>query len=291
MKKTVILNSPYRLKAICRDMAAGLGFDGGQKTIIPPLDLLSYATWLGMKNYDVKFIDCQAEHLTDEDIIYEISTFKPDFIIISLSLPTLEADISFSRFLKDNLKKNTPIIIKTAIHYRPIIEKILNESECSFCIIGECDTIVNLLLEGNSFKGTARMLNGEYYVEDEIFLDNLDELPVLNRSYLKNNIYSYSRLGSNITTMQTSRGCPFRCAYYCPYPLVQGKKWRSMSAQRILKELQDITRRDIKSILFRDAVFTFDQERIKTMCKLIIKNHLHTPGGVKPVLIVYQKNL
>jgi len=92
---------------------------------------------------------------------------------------------------------------------------------------------------------------------------------------LKNSFYHYPLLGKNCTIMQTSRGCPFPCAYYCPYPLVQGREWRAMSPERVYKELADIVRKHkIDKVLFRDATFTLDRRRTIEICQKIIRGKL-----------------
>ena len=76
--------------------------------------------------------------------------------------------------------------------------------------------------------------------------------------------------------MQTSRGCPYPCSYYCPYPLVQGKSWRSRSPAHVVREIEDIARNyRIDKILFRDATFTLDKERVRNICGLIAEKKIN----------------
>ena len=52
------------------------------------------------------------------------------------------------------------------------------------------------------------------------------------------------------------------CGYYCPYPASQGKKWRYRSVESIIDEIMYLkTDYKMKSILFRDAVFSLKKER------------------------------
>ena len=48
-----------------------------------------------------------------------------------------------------------------------------------------------------------------------------------------------------------------------------------MSARRIVEEMEDIKRRGITNILFRDATFTLGMERTSEMCDLLIKKKLN----------------
>lgn len=274
-KKILLINTPDDEKPINRDMAGGLGFDRSTTTILPPLDLLSYATYLDQKGYSVRLFDAQVEMSNKEHINGVISQFQPDIVIVTLSLPSLDKDIEFAKWLKVELSYNCEIVLKTGIRHQPTLEKMLRESGCSYCIIGECDLSIEQILKGETLKGTARLYNGRYKEEDDILLKDLNLLPELNRKFLKNERYCYPTLGPKTTTMQTSRGCPFSCSYYCPYPLVQGKSWRAMSALRIVQEIKTIVYEEqITNILFRDATFTLDNERIKELCRLIMEQSL-----------------
>lgn len=275
MRKVLLINTPDDKKPINRDMAGGLGFDRGRTTILPPLDLLSYATFLEQKGYPVVLFDAQVESSASEQIKQLVTLFKPEVVILTISLPSLDHDIVFANWLQEILPSNCYIVFKTSIRHPPIVEKILRESDCAYCIIGECDLIIDQILMLHTSQGTARIVGGKYKEEQESLLYDLDLLPDLNRKFLKNEKYCYSTLGAKTTTMQTSRGCPFRCSYYCPYPLVQGSVWRFMSAPRIIREIQTIVQEEkITNIFFRDATFTLNKKRIQELCELIIERSL-----------------
>src|SRR5207237_347256 len=90
------------------------------------------------------------------------------------------------------------------------------------------------------------------------------------RALLPTDRYVYPLLGAPVATLQTSRGCPYPCGYYCPYPLVEGKAWRAQSPERVLAEIRDVVERHgIRKIYFRDATFTLDQKRAARLCELI----------------------
>jgi radical SAM superfamily enzyme YgiQ (UPF0313 family) len=274
VNRVFLVNTPEE-KCISRDMAGGLGFDRSVRNVLPPLDLLAYATLLHAKGYIVEMLDSQVEDLSAEEILAEITDFFPDAVILTVSLPTLDSDIEYVQTLKRRLPERVQVIVRTAIRFAPVLQQILQESQCDFCITGECDLTLPGLLEGHTQEGTVRLLEGVYCETSETLLRELDGLPMLNRKYLKNDKYCYSRLGSKITTLQTSRGCPFSCGYYCPYPLVQGKKWRAMSASRVFREMAEIVRKyGIRDILFRDATFTLQRERAIDICELVIASGL-----------------
>lgn len=277
--KVLLISPPNKEILVARDMAGGLGFDRNETMVLPPLDLAYMASALINKGYKVMIIDAPTENLDLEETYEKIKEFSPDIIISLLSLPSLEED---SKFLKNIDKyidnKKVKKIIKTSIVYPQILKEIIIKSDADFLIYGECETIIDEILNGRDKRSTAYLDNsGNLKIEEKYIIKNLDDLPLPSRILLPNDKYRYPLLGDNkMTTMQTSRGCPFPCAYYCPYPLVQGTKWRARNPENIIEEIKDIFLNfKTQKILFRDATFTLDKERTIKICDLIIENNLN----------------
>ena len=269
--KILLVNPPSKDQPIVRDMMGGIGFYGGNAVVLPPLDLAYLAATLLNKGHEVKIVDSNIENYQIEDIYIIVKEYKPDVIVGLISLPTLYKDCSFLKSLRK--KFSASIIAKTNISFPPILKKILDKTSADFCIYGECDTNIDQILSGNLKIGTAWLKDERVEIYDNQLMDNLDDLPIPARHLLNNEKYRYVLLGERTTIMQTSRGCPFPCSYYCPYPLVQGKKWRARSPDHVCKEIHDVvTNYNIKKILFRDAVFTLNKERIIEICDSIIKS-------------------
>ncbi|MBI5465414.1 radical SAM protein [Candidatus Gottesmanbacteria bacterium] len=271
--KIILLNTPLIKTKITRDMAGGLGFDATSETLLPPLDLAILAATIRHEGHQVKIIDPEAGGLGSREVVTQIIDWNPEVVVASISLPSIKNDTQFLKKLKKFFKGE--IIGKTAITFKPILRQILKTSGVNFCLVGEVDLEILKILTGQSKKGTAYFAGKRLVVDLQSLVDNLDLLPLPARDLLKNSAYHYPLLGGNCTTMQTSRGCPFPCAYYCPYPLVQGRVWRAMSPARVYKELADIVQKHkIDKILFRDATFTLNKERTIKICQDIIKNKL-----------------
>ncbi len=271
--RVLLINSPTKGQSVVRDMAGGLGFDGGNAIVLPPLELASIAATLLNKGYEVKIIDSNVENCQNDDIYRIVEEYEPQVIIATLSLPTLYKDCSFLK--KIRRYSSAKVLVKTGIAYKPILEEILKKSSADLCIYGECDININKIIAGQEKKGTAYFKDSRLKVEENGVVLDLDELPLPARELLPNEKYQYILLGDKVTIMQTSRGCPFPCSYYCPYPLVQGRKWRAQSPERVVKEIEDVVyNHQIKKILFRDATFTLDKSRVEQICDLIIQKNV-----------------
>lgn len=271
--RIILLNPPQVGCKITRDMAGGLGFDATNQTLLPPIDLALFAATLRKKKNEVEIIDPEIRGLSSQETIQKILEWNPAVIICSVSLPSLVNDSQFIRELKKVFKGK--IIVKTSITFKPILKKILKRSEADFCLFGEVDLEIEKIIKGESKKGAVCLRGEKLIISHPALIKNLDLLPLPARDLLENRFYRYPLLGSNCTIMQTSRGCPFPCAYYCPYPLVQGRKWRAMSPNRVFRELTDIIHNHkIDKVLFRDATFTLVRKRTIEICQGIIKRKL-----------------
>lgn len=276
MKSILVINPPSSDKTINRDMAGGLGYSAGAGIVLPPIDLLNVVTTLKRKN-KVYFVDAIAEKIDDLSYFVDlIKSKKIDIVISGLALPTVSEDTEFAKKLMENIP-GLRVIFKTGINYKQILERVLKDSGAELIIFGECDLTIEEFLSGKRRTGCVYWKNNKVElvpmtVEDRI--KDLDDLPLSAREETKIDRYRYVLLPGVVTTMQTSRGCPYPCGFYCPYPLVQGKTWRAMSNERVIKELRVISKLGIKSVLFRDATFTLDNKRTEELCNLIIKNKL-----------------
>jgi radical SAM superfamily enzyme YgiQ (UPF0313 family) len=271
--KILFINPPSKSKPVARDMAGGLGFDSGGVIALPPLDLAYMAATLLEKGHTARIIDSDIECYSVDDIYGIVGEYKPDIVISTVSLPSFESDCAFLSQLNNRFPAT--YMIKTAITYQPLLKEMLKQSRAKICIFGECDLSIEDTIMGKDKRGTAYLENGELKVEENIFITDMDKLPLPARGLLRNDRYRYPLLKGPVTTMQTTRGCPYPCGYYCAYPLVQGKAWRPRSPEHVIREIENIVKNySINNILFRDATFTLDKERAKKICELIIVSGL-----------------
>ena len=105
----------------------------------------------------------------------------------------------------------------------------------------------------------------------------LDQLPMPARHLLDMNFYTRStftqirHLTCKTTTMLTSRGCPFHCAF-CVESLPAGRTHRFHSASRVMDELEAIlTRYPVEAVYFIDDGFLSHASRVAELCGLMIQ--------------------
>ena len=271
--KVFFINTPQDEVKLTRDMAGGLGFDATNATVLPPLDFAILASILRQKGHLVKIIDPEVSGLTSETVFSTCAKEHPDMIITSFSLPSLVSDAEFVVELKRRF--GVKVFAKTGITFTPILKKFLLDSQADACLVGEPEHEIDAIIKGKTEKGLAFVKRGKLVMNMPQPVMDMNSLPLPARDLLDNGKYRYPLLGKNTTIVQSSRGCPYACGYYCPYPLVQGKAWRPMSVDRVYEELADsVNKHKIKNVLFRDATFTRDQKRATEICQKIIDKKL-----------------
>lgn len=271
--KVFFINPPQNSVKLTRDMAGGLGFDATNATILPPLDFAILASILRLNKHHVRIIDPEVNLISLNEVLDICVKEKPDVVVTSFSLPSMLNDASFIKELKSRM--NVRVFAKTGITFAPILKRFLLDSQADACLVGEPEHEMEAIIKGKTEKGLCLVRDNKLVINMPEPVKDLDNLPLPARDLLENSQYQYPLLGKNTTIVQSSRGCPYACGYYCPYPLVQGKAWRPMSVNRVYRELYDIVKKHkIKHVLFRDATFTLDQKRAMEICQKIIKEKL-----------------
>jgi anaerobic magnesium-protoporphyrin IX monomethyl ester cyclase len=138
-----------------------------------------------------------------------------------------------------------------------------------------------------AFRSLLRYLSHEIPIEDvgglscladgaimrtpnEPFIADLDALPHPARELLPLRSYKEKINGRPMTTMITSRGCPFNCNF-CSSSQFSGVRWRPRSVDGLLEEIDLIYRKyDYRAINFIDDNFTLNPDRAAKISERII---------------------
>jgi radical SAM superfamily enzyme YgiQ (UPF0313 family) len=280
--KTVFLQPPDPPEGkVVRDMAGrfGIRVEANTGAVLPPLDFAYAASILEKNGFTSQIIDAPALHLDVQEVLEELLKEKADMIVISTTPVSFKNDLEISDSIKEKLPDTLVCLTGSLVSILP--EIALNGSKVDIVVRNEIEfTILDLLrvLGDKRFEGVrgiAYMENGKVVrTPDRALISNLDELPFPAYHLLPMGRYShnwFSEEDKPFMTMLASRGCPYKCIY-CPYPIGYGNLWRGRSAQNVLNEMQFLVDNfHVKSILFRDQVFTFDMKRTEEICRGIVE--------------------
>ncbi|OQY14044.1 MAG: hypothetical protein B6I30_01800 [Desulfobacteraceae bacterium 4572_187] len=105
-------------------------------------------------------------------------------------------------------------------------------------------------------------------------IKDLDELPMPAWDYFVNLPYNWGGEWfpqKPVFTMNTSRGCPFKCTF-CSVGSIWGKKYTCFSAKRIVSDIEYLIEHyGAKGIYFREDNFTLNKKRLKRFCNLLLE--------------------
>lgn len=108
-------------------------------------------------------------------------------------------------------------------------------------------------------------------------LPDLDRLPFPDWDPFPYHQFSYAHYlpARPFFPILSSRGCPYSCGYYCPYPAFQGRQLRLRSVTNVVDEIEQlINKYQARSLLFRDPIFTLDKRRAGGIAEEIINRRL-----------------
>jgi anaerobic magnesium-protoporphyrin IX monomethyl ester cyclase len=114
------------------------------------------------------------------------------------------------------------------------------------------------------------------FTPEREFTRKLDHIPFPARALLPNQSYiryGKKKYGFSITTVMSTRGCPYRCEF-CSN-VVFGGSYRERSPQNVVDEIEESLALGYDRISFADDVFTMKKERVINICQEIRRRGLH----------------
>jgi radical SAM superfamily enzyme YgiQ (UPF0313 family) len=109
---------------------------------------------------------------------------------------------------------------------------------------------------------------------------DLDELPMPAWDYFAKLPYNWGGEffeDEPVFTMNTSRGCPFRCTF-CSVGSIWGKTYTYFGAERIVSDIEHVVKyHGAKGIYFREDNFTLNERRLVEYCNLLVSRGVRIP--------------
>jgi radical SAM superfamily enzyme YgiQ (UPF0313 family) len=256
----------------------------------PPLGLLYLAASLKKNTaFDVEVLDTQPLELTYPQLEKVLSEKDFDVVGISAMSFTLLDAFRTARTAKKVRPKARTILGGTHIHLFP--EETISLEGVDFALMGEAEfSIVDFLnhlepdLKGlENVPGLVLKTDEGKIIKNGIQpIKDLDGIPFPQRTLL--NIHHYSSLLSRrslCTTIISSRGCPFKCAF-CDRPLSPvTSHFRYRSAKNVVDEIHECVDLGIKDFLFYDDTFTVNRKRVLAICEEVLQRRLEIRWDIR----------
>lgn len=241
----------------------------------PPLGLGYLAAYLRKHGFSVELVDCT--FMKESEALEKVRRSKPRVIGIYSMFSMKSKALDFAR----SLRKDCRLLVAGGPLPTSDPESFLKDFDVVAIGEGE-ETLLELVQcfsRGSDFSkvsGLAFSDAGELkFTDNRGFVADLDSLPFPSRDLFDNEAYIrfYQKSeGYSITSLMSSRGCPFQCDF-CSRP-VFGNSFRSRSAKNIVDEIEEILSLGYHRVWFADDCFTLNRERLLDICDEIIKRKL-----------------
>lgn len=246
----------------------------------PPLGIMYIASYIKKagKN-EIEILDAQAEELNYSELEKEIIKRKPDIIGMTAMTFTIIDIIKTAKIAK-KINPNIKIILGGP-HVIIYPNETINIKEIDLLILGEGEMVINPLIDNINNLDALEKIPGLVFKKNEKiintgraeFIQNLDKLDFPARELTPYNKYFWALSPYKpITTMFTSRGCPYNCLF-CDRPQL-GKNFRARSAKNVVNEMETCEKLGIKEIFLYDDTFGADRQRVLDICSEKIKRNL-----------------
>lgn len=267
----------------------GWNWYGSQKDIssifslMPPLGIMSIASFLEERGLDVEILDCHARPAPLEETLSLILAKSPDVVGFSCTTSSFLDGYQLAERLKE-LAPEIRIVFGGAHACSVGVGLLDSFPAIDFLVIGEGErTFYELMTAGFSgveaipgvgFRrdGTGVLSSVRENIAD---LDSLPfpayrRLPGFPRRY---NLALFSYPTAPNTSIISSRGCPYHCSY-CDRS-VFNRGFRFNSAAYMHEHLAYLNRDfGIRHVFFYDDLFTFDRARVEEFCRLLSTSKL-----------------
>ena len=223
--------------------------------VFPPLGILSLATYCKDKGFEVVVHDNattnDAEKLSHADVFG-----------LSCTTPQYTEALNIKKKIRQIYPKSHIVI--GGAHCSGFLQTCKNDGWDGI-VVGEGEHAFYKLLQDYQ-KNKLQVVYKEPYLD-------VDTLPIPDRNLIDINQYRFERGGKRFTTMITSRGCPFSCAFCSS---IWGKKYRYRKTELVKQEIDYlIDELKFEGIMFVDDVWSINRKRSVELC-----NHIKTKNIV-----------
>lgn len=257
------------------------GLDFGS-TVAPPHALLTVAAPLLKAGYSVRVLDQRVRTITEADLREELSG---DPICVGISTMT-GAQIYFALGLAKMVRRVTDgkvPIVWGGCHPSVVPEQTLAHELVDVVVIGEGDLTLLDLVDSWQHKESLVKVKGIVYKDGTQQIKTLPR-PLLNveellpvpwelvdvEDYIHRDMYLRDRYRV-LDIGQTSRGCPFDCAF-CSSASIRERKWRAQSCERVMDDLKDAVRRfKLDGWWWRDDEWYIKRKRANEILEAIVR--------------------
>jgi len=237
-------------------------------SIMPPCDLASIAAVLRKNNIEPKILEMR--HFKDpiQALKNEVAVFQPDAIVTNIGTASAIEDFEILAAAKDTVEKR----ICFCFHAMALPDELF-EKGATHILAGDPEYSIVAAVRGETLE--KGLWTKETIKREPAWISDLDSLPFPALDLIDIDAYHALIMGKNrFAILLSNRGCPYECPY-CVLPFLFGHKFRTMSVNRVISEIEhNIKEFGIRSFFFIDSAININPQWTMEFCKEIQRRNL-----------------
>jgi len=259
-----------------------------------PLGCLSIGSYMADKGYSVQILDSRL--LSKKGIKEKIRELEPKCVAVGFSVLTgqLPHALDVTDFVKENFPKVATVWGGTHPTLYP--EQTVSDPNVDYVVAGEGEKVMEVLMQHlMKGSGTLEEMDGLLFKREDGTICypgqhatpiDVNEMPDFNYDLCEVEKLIKIRLLDNRVVrglgVLSSRGCPYQCTF-CPVPNLNTKKWRAVSAERLLDQMEILIKKyKLDYIWFMDDFFVADKRRLMAIVRGIKKRNFNILWSANP---------
>ena len=248
-----------------------------------PIGMSMIAAALVKAGHEVRQADFLLHNTSLEAVAGEVKQFSPDLVGISVrnidnvNLMNEQYYIHNVRNIVETVRKVTDAkVLLGGSGFSLIPDRILTETGADYGVVGEGE-VSTVEFVNNAERGVypaERLIGSPAFLKGEQIGSALYDDPLIE-FYIKN---------GNIASVQTKRGCSYKCVY-CSYPVLEGTRLRRRDPGAVVDDIELLKDRyGTKYIFFVDSVFNDDEGAYLDVIDEMLRRDLSVPWSayIKP---------
>ncbi len=215
----------------------------GYYVYYPPLGLGTMATVLNQRGFTAGIIDCYAEGLDETGLMRRLVQEQPGVVGLTVTTPTLRAVARLCREIRTHLPKTRLVLGGPHLNVDTSVAEDLAWDDI---VQGESDLLLADVLSDRP-AGAVHQATPP----------TLEDVPDIDRTLFRGGPYRNPFNGLSTTSLEASRGCPFRCSF-CSRTVAE--KFRARDPDRVAAEMARCMDGGNRFFVFIDELFTKNRE-------------------------------
>lgn len=244
-------------------------------SVYPPLSLLQAAASLRVDGHDVQVLDANGFNLSRDQVSQTLRSFEPHLVMTRLAFDCQEEDLQVLQTVRTVLPNAiTAVRCRIVSDVPELLTQLAFRSEVDLCLTGEPDSVLPLLARslssilpqsgtlptGELHKAAKETPGLAWFAEGKLQRSATAPLTdVLSTPFPAYDLlpsvapYHTGVFPDHFAMIQTSRGCPFGCAF-CAYA---SEKYRPRPAAHVCDEIKWLRDKfGVKNLLFFDDILS-----------------------------------